>query len=65
MKRPFEENLPLSQMLLNQQDLTIVNTLTEKRKLPETPLERVYSAGNLGTPVRASIVGVNKDSTSK
>ena len=52
-------------MLLNQQDLTIVNTPTERRKLPETPLERVYSARNLGTPVRASLVGVNKDSTSK
>ena len=36
---PFEESLPLSQMLLNQQDLTIVNTPTERRKLPETPLD--------------------------
>ena len=43
-----------------------MNTPTERRKLPETPLERArrmsYSVGNLGTPVRASLVGVNKDS---
>ena len=66
---PFEESLTLSQMLLNQQDLTIVNTPIERRKLPEIPLERVrrmsYSAGNLGTPVRASLVGVNRDSTTQ
>ena len=44
---PFEETLPLSQMLLNQQDLTIVNTPTERRKLPKTPLERVRRMSSL------------------
>ena len=44
---PIGESLPLSQMLLNQQDLTIVNTPTERRKLPETPLERVRRMSSL------------------
>ena len=44
---PFEGTLPLSQMLLNQQDLTIVNTPTERRKLPKTPLERVRRMSSL------------------
>ena len=36
---PFNESEMLSQLLMNQEDLIIVNTPTERRRLPETPLQ--------------------------
>ena len=37
----------LSQLLMNQDDLTIVNMPTERRRLPETPLQREIRERNL------------------
>ena len=66
---PFEENLPLSQMLLKQQDLNITTTPTVRRKLPETPLDGTsklsYPFEQLQTPVRVSLQGVNRVSTTQ
>lgn len=44
---PFNESVMLSQLLMNQDDLTIVNMPTERRRLPETPLQREIRERNL------------------
>ena len=44
---PFNESVMLSQLLMNQDDLIIVNTPTERRRLPETPVQREMRERNL------------------